>query len=232
MGEIESIKEFPKYAFITFKNQSLVSKLLNSCPYQPFQSNPFKVQDRIISKLEWNRLMTEYHQTKLNESNATMEPRKHAEYEKGCILYFSNSHPKSNSRTIKMIFELVAPVVFIDYNDQDGYCRFKSSLGATRAVCYFSRCNIVQQHGKDTTGKLDPYYEHQGIQTRLLEGREEREYWDYIFQKQNEKLGQEMDQDLDSNTHTRFNNEAIQAPIHIKFDNEIDNNPKKRKHLE
>ena len=217
-GDIENLKMELKYSFITYKAINSVELAVNNCPYTPLSIDPFLVQDRVISKLDWNRLMAEYYHLRLKqlEIKYTIEKQK-AAYEKGCIVHFQNFHPKTNSRTIKMLFELVSQVVFIDYGDKDGYCRFKNSKECKRALNYFSRCNIVQQHPKDTTGQLDAYYDKRGIELRLLEGREEKEYWKYIFEKQNEKLN-EMEID------------PVDNPQHLKFnEDEEDLNPRKRK---
>ena len=227
-GEVESIKEFHKYAFVTFKAPESASNMVRDSCYQPFAMDPFLVQDRIMSKQAWNNLMTEYYSLKHVAAKPNINPMKQkAIYEKGTIIHFQNTHPKSNSRIIRQLFELVAPIAFIDYEDQQGYIRFKSGIEANRVLNYFARCNIVQQNGKDATGMLDPYYKQRGIQVRLLQGREEQEYWQYIMEKQHEKWNPQVEMECDYSQHIKFDQDEPENTIlnhgkHIKFDDDAD----------
>ena len=224
-----------RYGFIMYKNakdaQSAVESLsqsykpLHTLLDQPLSNEP---QARVLSKHEWNTRMREYQSLletrkqqliQLKESRAGSHPP--AAYERGIMAQFTHVHPDTNSKTLKHLFELVAPVAYIDldYKQQRGHVRFKTRQGAQFACQYFSQTCIYQSSGSDTgtlftlsknTKKESPPF----VQLRLLKGQEESAYWDQISERQSasrkRKVEQEKAEFVAKKSHITFEDERAQ----------------------
>ncbi|KAJ2996070.1 hypothetical protein HDV02_000220, partial [Globomyces sp. JEL0801] len=121
---------------------------------------------------------------------------RHVEYQKGVIGVCQGLNSSTNSKTIKKLMEMVAPVAFVDYQRGNtyAYIRFKSHYGLLLAQSYYSRTCITQKNGYDCTGALQSaeckqqFYNFQndidscsGIVLYGLDGADEAEYWETIY---------------------------------------------------
>ncbi|KAJ3230263.1 hypothetical protein HDU81_004630 [Chytriomyces hyalinus] len=114
---------------------------------------------RVLKLIEWHNRMDEY-QTLLHARRAELAKVVHAKtgthagaaYEPGVIVKYTGVHKNTSRKLIKALFELIAPVTFIDYTkgSEEGYARFKTKHGATLCHYYFSKQTIVQTHAHDS----------------------------------------------------------------------------------
>ena len=97
------------------------------------------------------------------------------QYEPGVIAAFQNVHPQTQSKTLRILFELLAPVSFVDYSygKKRGYVRFKSAYGAQLACSYFEREFVGQSHGGDTGSLLTSKVRKEKQKERLAEIKKE-----------------------------------------------------------
>lgn len=132
--------------------------------------------------------------------------RKDLEFQEGVIASFSGAHNETTARALKNLISLVVPVAFVDYSEADrgeGYVRFQSHQDALLAQSYFSRVCITQKHPHDGCGSLNAHQSRQhfrswkigrengsqivavaGFSLRILEGWEQDNYWQQIFDRQ------------------------------------------------
>ena len=73
------------------------------------------------------------------------------EWENGTVYRFRGVHSGTNSKILKKLFEIVAPVCFVEYikGSKQGKVRFKSQNGGNLAKLYFSREFISQKSWDD-----------------------------------------------------------------------------------
>jgi hypothetical protein len=226
------------FHFITFNNEMESEKALIS---------HLRVKSglRWMRKMEWNNRMIKYEELMnaqisfFEESLGTktvVENR--LEYLPGVIGCFSNVNPNTDRKTIKRLFEMIAPVRYVDYNygECGGYVRFKTSRGAQLAQNFFSRCCIIQTHEKDFDGFLDPHRstKHHGYMVRgqetypdaitlyVLQEQEDCDYWSHIFESQKLSMDQSsmMQNDVckeNVDIAPAVEND-LKRKIHVKFD--------------
>ncbi|KAJ3175873.1 hypothetical protein HDU87_005701 [Geranomyces variabilis] len=74
-----------------------------------------------------------------------------AEYQAKVVGRFWDVHHATNTKVLKRLFEMVAPVAFVEFrrNNGTGYVRFKTPHGAHHASTYFNTEYIVQQNAND-----------------------------------------------------------------------------------
>ncbi|KAI8843170.1 hypothetical protein BJ741DRAFT_295564 [Chytriomyces cf. hyalinus JEL632] len=114
---------------------------------------------RVLKLIEWHNRMDEY-QTLLHTRRAELAKVVHAKtgthagasFEPGVIVKYTGVHKHTSRRLIKALFELIAPVTFIDYTkgSEEGFARFKTKHGASLCHHYFSKQTIVQTHAHDS----------------------------------------------------------------------------------
>ncbi|KAJ3391759.1 hypothetical protein HDU80_010982 [Chytriomyces hyalinus] len=126
---------------------------------------------RVLKLIEWHNRMDEY-QTLLHTRRAELAKVVHAKtgthagasFEPGVIVKYTGVHKHTSRKLIKhadtfdtsnmlqALFELIAPVTFIDYTkgSEEGFARFKSRHGASLCHHYFSKQTIVQTHAHDS----------------------------------------------------------------------------------
>jgi hypothetical protein len=208
-GEIVGVVERERFGFVTFEENASALKAEADCKWSSLKfENAFQPRGhRVILKTKWNALMSEYYsrQIQLNnrESASNVNLNSGISFCPGVLVYFMGVHQNTTSKTIKRLFEMVAPVAYVDYNfgEQQGYCRFKSSYGAQLAVNYFTRLCVVQTSGEDCVGKVDGHRSDahfrfvvrqqdsfsDAICMYILEGSEEKQYWEKILVASKEK---------------------------------------------
>ncbi|KAJ3282493.1 hypothetical protein HK104_010866 [Borealophlyctis nickersoniae] len=114
---------------------------------------------RVMPKNVWNERMAEY--TALLAKKKAEEvkgiPKKSSSaaqtgLQRGVIAKYRGVHPETDRRTLKKLFELVAPVAYVDHtiSEASGYVRFETPHGAQLAVAYFSQECVGQLHKSDT----------------------------------------------------------------------------------
>ncbi|KAJ3154551.1 hypothetical protein HDU86_004680 [Geranomyces michiganensis] len=112
---------------------------------------------RVLSKCRWIELSEEY-QAALAARHEQLHKVTHqavgthsAEYTAKVVGRFWDVHPATNTKILKRLFEMVAPVAFVEFrrNNGTGYVRFKTSHGAHLASTYFNTEYIVQKNAND-----------------------------------------------------------------------------------
>ncbi|KAI8590917.1 hypothetical protein BDZ88DRAFT_412760 [Geranomyces variabilis] len=112
---------------------------------------------RVLSKRRWIELSDEY-EAALAARHDLLRRVTHqavgthaAEYQAKVVGRFWDVHSGTNTKVLKRLFEMVAPVAFVEFrrNNGTGYVRFKTPNGAHLASTYFNSEYIVQQNAND-----------------------------------------------------------------------------------
>lgn len=207
-----------KFAFITF----------TSAADQIMDKLPPPVLEKVMPKIEWNKKTEEYYLLSISKVEKHAVPFS-IQYQKGIVGYFENVHSETNSKILRQLFELAAPVAFVEYKNGDrfGYVRFKDPREADNARNLFSRITI-KQNNKNCKGKIFPFTRFtNGIQLSILKGKEEEEYWEWL---KSEKDEQEAVAPPQETVPTKKEKPPKKKAVHLKFDEpEEPRKPRKRK---
>lgn len=183
-------------------------------------------------KVEWNKRMNEY-QTLRNSIITNHKVTSGSTYyntlqdsisldliQTGSVLYFTGVNPTCTIKTLKNIFNLIAPVHFIDKRGHDGYIFYKTSKGAQLALEYFNRIHIYQSSDV-CTGIIDSFCinHHDKVKKGLdngicvyeLSASEQEEYW-------NEIQSARQDCSLVESNHFVFDNESCSSRLQGRCD--------------
>jgi hypothetical protein len=212
------------FHFVTFKKETEAIKVIKSSQWKPMHQSSHR-SVRWIHKPIWNQRMHQFYnlrteQVELHEQEKRDKKSSHTLlYSPGLIGCFSNVHDRTDTKTLKNLFEMVSPVSYVDYEQGNtwGYVRFKTRRGAQLAQNYFTRCCVTQRYPADATGSLDPHrsVRHFSFLMRnkdtfsdamtmyILEGEEEKTYWDQIFAAQHAREGTIVESAPP--THIKFN---------------------------
>jgi RNA recognition motif-containing protein len=255
-GSITSIfypesKYFKRHAFITFEEASSLELVIQTFPFTQLQDITSKNNTYsyfILSKLDWQKRSLEYQsllELKRQQLQELKESRAgtHASlaFEAGVVAQFKNVHSETSSRVLKALFEMIAPVSFIDYSGgTSGHVRFKTRHGAHLACAFFTKEFIHQSHPDDTgslltlkqdrarkkskmneakqelqnslpTNQTETEFEQRGIEMYLLKGRDEEAYWNRIMDFQNRKKRKAIEKERE---------EEKSKKIHLVFDSD------------
>ncbi|KAJ3130827.1 hypothetical protein HK101_004928 [Irineochytrium annulatum] len=221
-------KPSPAYAFVQFETAKDMQPLLaeNRKRWISFKvgNDPTSLFGSITPSQgsEWRSRTEEYirlHAARHEELAAVLKSKKdtrtQAKREKGVVCRFTGANKKTDASVLKKLFEMVAPVSFVDYKhgNSDGHVRFKTAAGATLARLYFSREYIIQndKHDQGTlvtkAGARRLRMEKKaarpewhdwnevssgdeleaGIRLFLLQGQEESAYWKKVYSLRSEK---------------------------------------------
>ncbi|KAJ3275841.1 hypothetical protein HDV01_006707 [Terramyces sp. JEL0728] len=213
-----------KFAFVTFSVN--IEQILDKL--EP------DVREKIMTKLEWNKRMEEYYLEYNKDIEKPVTPFS-VQYQEGIVGYFENVHNETNSKVLRQLFDLAAPVAYIEYNNGNtfGYARFKDPIQADNAKNLFSRVTICQS-SRDCKGKIFPFTRfNRGIKLTILEGKEEEEYWEWLNNEREElqtKIVPEnpsVQVEIDIKPRER---KPKKKSVHLKFDEpEEPRKPRKRK---
>ena len=199
------LKSNGTYAFVTFESKESTRIALMDSKYVSFQQ-AWERKDsnrywRGFYKSEWDKRTLEYLE-KIEKDKERVLKRKlehigsHPSlvFIPNVICKFKNVHFQANSKSIKFLFEMVAPVAFIEYSQfqnpsREGYIRFKSEHGAQLACIYFAREYVYQSHSKctgilispnDSQDSQDSQNKKDRIELNLLDSKEQQDYWKFI----------------------------------------------------
>ncbi|KND04924.1 uncharacterized protein SPPG_00615 [Spizellomyces punctatus DAOM BR117] len=140
---------------------------------------------RVMSKTQWRALTNEYaallkrrKEELFNVIQGQMGTHEKAEYQSRIVAKFSGAHKSTTPKVLKRLFEMIAPVSFIDLNRNQGsgHVRFKTSHGARLAFVFFSREYIAQTH-KDDLGTLLPRQTKKNNQEKRQQAATEASEW-------------------------------------------------------
>ncbi|KAJ3322860.1 hypothetical protein HDV06_002721 [Boothiomyces sp. JEL0866] len=210
-----------KFAFVTFADN--VDQIV--------QEFPKHLQEKIMAKQEWNKRTEEYYLLSTrNIERASI--RFTVNYQKGVVGYFENIHCETNSKVLRQLFELAAPVAFVEYTkgDSTGYVRFKDPISADYARNLFSRVTI-RQSNKECRGKIFPFTRFSsGIKLTILFGKEEEEYWDWLNHNAEENETVTNTEPIKETKVLKKDKPPKKKAVHLKFDEpEEPRKPRKRK---
>ncbi|KAJ3037225.1 hypothetical protein HDV00_001857 [Rhizophlyctis rosea] len=176
VGQVESVfipDPYARCAFVVFSDAKSVSDAIGRSSWKSIYPGmdvkglleedevddvKGKIPYRIMSKSEWIKRMDEY--SSILEKKRAMEERviqdtvgtHELHFQEGLVAEFAGVHQKTNRKVLKRLFEMIAPVAYVDYtiNQTSGFARFKSPHGAVLACTYFSRECVTQMHENDT----------------------------------------------------------------------------------
>ncbi|KAI9203344.1 uncharacterized protein BJ171DRAFT_510430 [Polychytrium aggregatum] len=218
-----------KFAFVRLERQADVANAVQALntmtkltPRMVSNQAALPPGERLLRCLDfasWRSLSEEYQallEYNKNVLRETLEQQinRHgpAVFEQGVVAEFTGTHSQTNTKTLKRMFESVAPVAYLDCRRSKGsgrgHVRFKTPYGAQLAELYFKRESIVQIHGQDIgtlyskakqsmahRSNQEPGPQHDPavrpdpalIKLRIIRGDEERQYWSRIQGQQHEK---------------------------------------------
>ncbi|KAJ3063157.1 hypothetical protein HDU99_004969, partial [Rhizoclosmatium hyalinum] len=155
------------------------------------ESHSFETSSKTVADFEWEYVrilpMETWH-TRTQEYQSLMHKRRSlldvtmssragshasgAEYEPGVVITYTGVHKSTSRKVLKQLFELIAPVSYIDHtiHQTNGFVRFKTAQGASRAFHYFSRQCIVHCSPKDIGTLITSSTQLQKIQEKLSNG--------------------------------------------------------------
>lgn len=124
-GSINStwISDTKMYGFVTFSSKSSAIKAIKSLPWKSYEMGQFgsTLPQRIMSKIEWNGRTREYFKSledaRVMRAGMKVEAIKSIEYQEGVIASISGLSTTTTSKRIKLMFEIVAPIAFVDHRD-------------------------------------------------------------------------------------------------------------------
>jgi hypothetical protein len=239
------------YHFITFRKESYAKNCIQANDVVPSPKSVGRSL-RWLHKPVWNKRMEQYHQLRLDQVALHDEQKRNKisthtlSYLPGLIGCFANVHDRTDTKSLKNLFEMVSPVSYIDYEQGNtwGYVRFKTKRGAQLAQNYFTRCCVTQLYPADSTGSLDPHRSVRhfrflmrnqdtfadAITMYVLEGDEEKAYWDKIFAAQNAQECTIVESnpsthikfDDNEERHTEMNSSTSQERGHVRFESDDD----------
>ncbi|KAJ3353278.1 hypothetical protein HDU83_006958 [Entophlyctis luteolus] len=161
---------------------------------------------RVMSINIWEARMDQYYSlanSKRNQLESAMDLRhgshSGASYEAGVVVRYSNVHRGTSRKVLKTLFELVAPVSFVDYTkgETEGFVRFKTPMGATLATSYFSHQNIVQINSKDVGTLITSVKHLQRLKSSVASERVEFDEWDEVELEYHENLEESINLESD-----------------------------------
>ncbi|KAJ3207339.1 hypothetical protein HDU82_003838 [Entophlyctis luteolus] len=161
---------------------------------------------RVMSINIWEARMDQYYSlanSKRNQLESAMDLRhgshSGASYEAGVVVRYSNVHRGTSRKILKTLFELVAPVSFVDYTkgETEGFVRFKTPMGATLATSYFSHQNIVQINSKDVGTLITSVKHLQRLKSSIASERVEFDEWDEVELEYHENLEESINLESD-----------------------------------
>eukprot|EP00871_Galdieria_phlegrea_P004880 jgi/Galph1/5393/GphlegSOOS_G4102.1 len=171
-------KKFKGSAFVEFETEEEAQRAAEEETLKDNSGNELE----ILSKDEYfkrkkqqqqHNSVTGNQQETPQEEESTLDSKQH---ERGLILRLDNIGKNVSREEIKQVFESFGEIAWVDYSrdSSEGYIRFVQPDSA-KAACRFS-----EQDGGVKLGANVP-----GL--RILEGEEERNYWQHIWQLQREK---------------------------------------------
>ena len=154
-----------------------------------------------------------------------------AQFTPRVLLRYYNTHEETDSKTLKRLFELIAPVSFVDH--QNSIVRYKTAKGAELALGYFNSHCIIQKNVDDFALQVSEAHAHRqavkksipptdGIYVRLLQGifinleQQEKQYWSTFISS------------LEDNESMLNNHIAFGQVHHVKFGDDEDNQQAKK----
>ncbi|KAI8917171.1 hypothetical protein DFJ77DRAFT_459423 [Powellomyces hirtus] len=112
---------------------------------------------RVMPKSQWIELTNNYETLlgvrtqQLQEHTRNQAGWQTAQYQSKVVGRFSDVFRGTNTKIIKRLFEMIAPVTFVDFSpkENNGFIRFKTPHGARLAFTYFTNEYVVQTHAYD-----------------------------------------------------------------------------------
>ncbi|KAL3898093.1 MAG: hypothetical protein SGCHY_002972 [Lobulomycetales sp.] len=148
--------------------------------------------------LAYANLLAQTQETVSMARAARISQHKFAKFQDACVVSIQNLHPGTNSRVVHRMLSLYAPdeVCYIDYQRGKSwaYARFKAPRAAQLAAFYLSRGRLEHRDANEYIPqpvRPDDAGERAALDVRVLEGREQREYWDTIKTRRKEKRTRE-----------------------------------------
>lgn len=177
---------------------------------------------------EYNKRIQEYSKL-IQDRNLELELvkanlyKKNVKRETGCTLVFEGVHCGTNSRILKKLFEIVAPICFVDYRARStsGVVRFKSRSGAQFAEIYFLK-EFISQKSWDDLGSF--HTSHDRIMLKKMSEAEETEYYTTFSKKQSEEAIDKIESSK-SIQKRKIEDSESQEPnkrIHTRFETDLD----------
>ncbi|KAI8827192.1 uncharacterized protein EV422DRAFT_512982 [Fimicolochytrium jonesii] len=125
----------------------------------PHPSTPLG-EIRTIPKPRWNELTDTYaslhtsRKSHLHQLSQNHHPVQKAVFQTRVLAKFTGAHPQATTRVLRKLFEMIAPVSFVETRKGggggEGIVRFKTMHGARLAVVWFGREYVCQMHKGDT----------------------------------------------------------------------------------
>jgi hypothetical protein len=227
-GQVYTPTKKSLYAFVTFDTIAQAQNISGG-------------EWKLLPKLKWNSLTKEY--ALLRKATPILNtPKNPVLYRNGIFAAFFNVHRDTSRIVLKRLFELIAPVSYVDYESgkTSGHLRFKDPTGARLTEIYFGKECVIQTGGT-CLGKIiisDTHYQAavngpitntSGIVVHVLRGEKEEAYSSNVqfLRSKKQILGQSSKPQAPALKHVKFEySDDEDAPSELL--EKVEDNPRKR----